>query len=122
MSWFLIALLVAIAALAGYGLGRHPARASNGTTPLSADAEHVLDLLRRAHGAVVGVAVEERGPTLVAADVHRAVSTRWIGPWRWRWRWQMIFSPAGRPPVAVAAGVRGCRRRPCFWPRGRRGG
>jgi diguanylate cyclase (GGDEF)-like protein len=72
MSWLLIALAVAAAAVAGYGLGRRPARPSTGTTPLSADAEHVLDLLRRAHGAVVGVVMEQGSSPLVTADVERA--------------------------------------------------
>jgi diguanylate cyclase (GGDEF)-like protein len=74
MSWLFIVLAVVLAAAAGYGLGKRPARAATGTTPLSADAEHVLDLLRRAHGAVVGVVLEDGAPPVVAADVQRATA------------------------------------------------
>jgi diguanylate cyclase (GGDEF)-like protein len=40
--------------------------------PLSADTEHLLDLLRRAHGAVVGVVIEEGAELLVSTDLRRA--------------------------------------------------
>lgn len=72
MTWLLIALAVAVAGVAGYRLGRRPAPAPAATTPLSADAEHVLDLLRRAHGAVVGVVLEEPAEFVVAVDRQRA--------------------------------------------------
>ena len=72
MYWFLMVLAVGVAAVVGYRLGRQPSRAPTQTTPLSADAEHVLDLLRRAHGAVVGVIIEEGTESLVTADPHRA--------------------------------------------------
>jgi len=46
MFWFFMVLALVLAVVAGYGLGRRPIRAATGTTPLSADAEHVLDLPR----------------------------------------------------------------------------
>jgi diguanylate cyclase (GGDEF)-like protein len=74
MTWFLTVLALVLAAAAGYGLGRRPIRAASGSTPLSADAEPMLDLLRRAHGAVVGVVLEDGAEPVVAADVQRATS------------------------------------------------
>jgi diguanylate cyclase (GGDEF)-like protein len=72
MFWFFMVLALVLAVVAGYGLGRRPIRAAPGTTPRSADAEHVLDLLRRAHGAVVGVVAEAGAQDLVAVDGQRA--------------------------------------------------
>ncbi|MDH4045609.1 MAG: GGDEF domain-containing protein [Gemmatimonadota bacterium] len=72
MLWFLIPLAVALAAVAGYWLGRRPARPADSTIPLTADTEHVLDLLRRAHGAVVGVVLDGGPQPLVVTDPRRA--------------------------------------------------
>jgi diguanylate cyclase (GGDEF)-like protein len=66
MSWLVGAVAVAISAVVGYRLGRRPVHSLVSTVPKSADAEHVLDLLRRAHRAAVAVALEERAEPLVA--------------------------------------------------------
>lgn len=73
MSWFLYGLALVLAAVAGYWFGRRPARSVPGIIPLTVDTEHVLDLLRRAHGAVVGVALDGALP-LVTSDLQRATS------------------------------------------------
>ncbi len=66
MSWFLVALAVAISAVVGYRLGRRPVRSKPSTILTSADAEHVLDLLRRAHRAAVAAVLEAGAEPLVS--------------------------------------------------------
>jgi len=72
MSWYLVVLAAALAAAAGFRVGRRPAPGARRSGPLSADREHLLDLLRRAHGAAVAVLLEDRADPVVAADPQRA--------------------------------------------------
>lgn len=74
MSWVLMAFVAAAAAAVGYRLGRRPPPAGSGGVPPSADAEHTLDLLRRAHGATVAVVIGERSDAVAAADPQRATA------------------------------------------------
>jgi diguanylate cyclase (GGDEF)-like protein len=72
MSWLLIVLGLVLAAAGGYQLGRRrrPQRARD-VLP-SADLEHALDLLRRAHGALAATALDGAGDLATAGDPRRA--------------------------------------------------
>jgi len=68
MSWFLIVLALALASAGGYHLGRGRRDMAAGARGVSADTEHMLDLLRRAHGALAAVALDEAGAVFAARD------------------------------------------------------
>jgi diguanylate cyclase (GGDEF)-like protein len=68
MLWLLTAVGLALAAALGYELGRRRAARPVRAFPPSADLEHTLDLLRRAHGALVATALDEFGEHAAAGD------------------------------------------------------
>ena len=72
MAWVLGILAAVIAAAIGYRMGRRRVQVTASAVPMSADTEHIVDLLRRAHGAMVGVVLEADADPLVARDVGRS--------------------------------------------------
>lgn len=68
MLWVLTVLVAGAAGWVGYLLGRGGRHAHPSTAGMPADTEHVLDLLRRAHGAVAAVALAESGDLHAARD------------------------------------------------------
>jgi diguanylate cyclase (GGDEF)-like protein len=72
MSWLLIALGLALAAAGGYQLGRRGRAVRHSALPASTDLEHALDLLRRAHAALVATALDGAGEQAAARDPRAA--------------------------------------------------
>jgi len=68
MWWGLIILAAGATGWLGYLLGRGARHVPSSTAGMPADTEHVLDLLRRAHGAVAAVALAESGDLHAARD------------------------------------------------------
>jgi diguanylate cyclase (GGDEF)-like protein len=74
VEFVIFIVAVAIAGAVGFMIGRRPAGVPRARRLTSADDEHVLDLLRRAHGAVVSVALEEPSEPFVACDVEHGTT------------------------------------------------
>lgn len=69
----LAGLLIALAGVAGWLVGRHASPPERGAgPPLPADHEHLLDLLRRAHRAIVAIRLHADG-TILASKHPRGV-------------------------------------------------
>lgn len=72
MSWLLTVLALAVGVTLGLALGRRRRPDRAGALPRSGDLEHTLDLLRRAHGALVATALDGTGEQVAARDPHLA--------------------------------------------------